>query len=104
MKESDWKLFKKLSPWLQEKHMAKLNKEYIQLLLQDKPASSLFWELEKRIKQDKTSPGVILELARSKVVTNLVGLINDKVITFEDLNDLSDELKEEVKSYLDFYI
>lgn len=84
--------------------MDKLNKEYIQLLLQDKPASSLFWELEKRIKQDKTSPGVILELARSKVVTNLVGLINDKVITFEDLNDLSDELKEEVKSYLDFYI
>ena len=84
--------------------MAILNKEYIQLLLQDKPASSLFWELEKRIKQDKTSPGVILELARSKVVTNLVGLINDKVITFEDLNDLSDELKEEVKSYLDFYI
>ena len=84
--------------------MAKLNKEYIQLLLQDKPASSLFWELDKRIKQDKTSPGVILELARSKVVTNLVGLINDKVITFEDLNDLSDELKEEVKSYLDFYI
>ena len=84
--------------------MAKLNKEYIQLLLQDKPASSLFWELEKRIKQDKTSPGVILELARSKVVTNLVGLINDKVITFEDLNDLSDELKEEVKSYLDFYM
>ena len=84
--------------------MAKLNKEYIQLLLQDKPASSLFWELEKRIKQDKTSPGVILELARSKVVTNLVGLINDKVITFEDLNDFSDELKEEVKSYLDFYI
>lgn len=47
---------------------------------------------------------MILELARSKVVTNLVGLINDKVITFEDLNDLSDELKEEVKSYLDFYI
>lgn len=84
--------------------MAKLNKEYIQLLLQDKLASSLFWELEKRIKQDKTSPGVILELARSKVVTNLVGLINDKVITFEDLNDFSDELKEEVKSYLDFYI
>lgn len=84
--------------------MAKLNKEYIQLLLQDKPASSLFWKLEKRIKQDKTSPGVILELARSKVVTNLVGLINDKVITFEDLNDFSDELKEEVKSYLDFYI
>ena len=31
-------------------------------------------------------------------------IINDKVITFEDLNDFSDELKEEVKSYLDFYI
>lgn len=63
--------------------MAKLNKEYIQLLLQDKPASSLFWKLEKRIKQDK---------------------INNKVITFEALTDFSDELKEEVKSYLDFYI
>ncbi len=54
MKESDWKLFKKLSPKWQEKYMAKLNKEYIQLFLQDQPASSLFWELDKRIKQDKT--------------------------------------------------
>lgn len=104
MKESDWKLFKKLSPKWQEKYMAKLNKKYIQLFLQDQSASSLFWELDKRIKQDKTSHGVILELARSKVVTNLVGLINDKVITFEDLRDFSDELKEEVRSYLDFYI
>ncbi len=45
-----------------------------------------------------------IKLDRSKVVTNLVGLINDKVIIFEDLSDFSDELKEEVKSYLDFHI
>lgn len=40
--------------------MERLVAEYIALLQTDKSASAKFWELEKRIKQDKKSPGVIM--------------------------------------------
>ena len=50
-KESDWKLFKKLIPICQERYMTKLNKEYIGILIQDKEASTIFWELNDRKKR-----------------------------------------------------
>lgn len=50
-KESDWKLFKKLIPIWQERYMTKLNKEYIGILIQDKEASTIFWELNDRKKR-----------------------------------------------------
>ena len=40
--------------------MERLVAEYIALLQTDKSASAKFWELENRIKQEKTSPGVIM--------------------------------------------
>ncbi len=63
--EADWKLFRsKIGEW-QEAHMDKLNKEYIELLNGDKLPSEKFWELEKRIKNDKKSAGVMLEMILS---------------------------------------
>ena len=60
--KKDWKLFReKLSGW-QENYMEGLVKEYANFLNDDKkPASEKFWELEKRIKEDKRHPGVIME-------------------------------------------
>ena len=56
--KKDWKLFReRLSGW-QEKYMEGLVKEYANFLNDDKkPASEKFWELEKRIKEDKRQPG-----------------------------------------------
>ena len=56
--KKDWKLFReKLSGW-QENYMEGLVKEYANFLNDDKkPASEKFWELEKRIKEDKRHPG-----------------------------------------------
>lgn len=56
--KKDWKLFReRLSGW-QENYMEGLVKEYANFLNDDKkPASEKFWELEKRIKEDKTSSG-----------------------------------------------
>ena len=54
--ERDWKIFrKKIQNW-QECYMERLAAEYIALLQTD----AKFWELEKRIKQDKKSSGVIM--------------------------------------------
>ena len=73
----------------------------IEILNDDKkPASEKFWELEKRIKEDKRHPGVIMEMSKSEVIWDIVRLIRLKVITYDDLSDFSDELQMEVKEYL----
>ena len=96
--KKDWKLFReRLSDW-QENYMEGLVKEYVNF--DKKPASDKFWELEKRIKEDKRHPGVIMEMSKSEVIWDIVRLIRLKVITYDDLSDFSDELQMEVKEYL----
>lgn len=100
--KKDWKLFReRLLSW-QENYMEGLVKEYVNFLNDDKkPASDKFWELEKRIKEDKCHPGVIMEMSKSEVIWDIVRLIRLKVITYDDLSDFSDELQMEVKRILE---
>ena len=100
--KNDWELFQeKLSGW-QEKYMEGLVKEYVNFLNDDTSSvSEKFWELEKRIKEDKRHPGVIMEMSKSEVIWDIVRLIRLKVITYDDLSDFSDELKMEVKRILE---
>lgn len=82
--------------------MEGLVKAYTDFLNDDKkPASEKFWELEKRIKEDKRHPGVIMEVNKSEVIWDIVRLIRLKVITYDDLSDFSDELQMEVKRMLE---
>lgn len=98
----DWKLFReKIADW-QESYMDRLNKEYIKLLSKEGGnPSDKFWALEKRIKRDRKRPGVMLEMEKSETIYNIVMLIQDKVISFEDLDEFSDDLKAAVKMILD---
>ena len=100
--KKDWKLFReKLSDW-QEKYMEGLVKEYVDFLNDDtKPASEKFWELEKRIKEDRKHPGVIMEMSKSEAIWDIVRLIRLNVIAYDDLSDFSDELQQEVKRILE---
>lgn len=77
--------------------MERLEMEYIALLQNEKNASTKFWELEKRIKQDKKSPGVIIDMRRSTAINNIVSLVLDGAISLDDLEEFSDDLKEAVK-------
>lgn len=95
--ERDWKIFRKKIPDWQERYMERLEAEYIVLLQNEKSASAKFWELEKRIKQDKKSPGVIIDMRRSTAINNIVNLVLDEVISLDDLEEFSDDLKEAVK-------
>lgn len=99
--KKDWKLFReKVADW-QENYMEQLNKEYISLLCaDDKNASDKFWELEERIKKDKKHPGVIIDMRKSEAIWNIVSLIQLNVITYSDLDDFSDELKQAVERIL----
>lgn len=92
----DWKLYReKIGEW-QEHYMEQLVKEYADYLCSDLPASTKFWEIEKRIKRDRKTPGVCIELRKSDMFWDIAGLINDKVISMDELEEFSDDLKEAV--------
>lgn len=98
--KSDWKLFRsKIAGW-QEAYMDKLNHEYIELLSGDAPASKKFWGLEERIKQDKKSPGVLINLRKCSAYWDIATLVHDGAITMDDLTEFSDDLKDAVKLIL----
>lgn len=91
----------KLSGW-QEKYMEGLVKEYVNFLNDDtSPASEKFWELEKRIKEDKHHPGVIMEMRKLEAIWDIVHLMRLKVITYDDLSEFSGELQQEVKRMIE---
>lgn len=97
IKENDWKCFKKnIGNW-QENYIRKLNLEYIDILNSDLPASEKFWTLENRIKNDKNSKGVIIDMRRSTAVNNILALLFDGVISLDDLTDFSLDLQNTIK-------
>ena len=95
--KKDWKLFLEKLPHWQERYMNRLNKEYIKLLLEDEKPSTLFWELDERIKEDKKSYGVIIRgVSKSEVDYYICSMLNDEVITMDDLVDFSEEFKNRI--------
>ena len=51
--EKDWKLFRQKLPKWQERHMEKLCRDYLEILHKNTQPSERFWELDKRIREDK---------------------------------------------------
>lgn len=95
--EADWKLFRrKIAGW-QTAYIDRLNKGYMELLGQDASPADKFWELEERIRADKKKAGVLADMRRSQMISNLVSLVVDGAIGLEDLEEFSDPLKEIVK-------
>ena len=95
--EQDWKLFRKKLPLWQEAYLDRLNQEYIQLLSGAGSASEKFWELEKRIRRDQNSVGVVADMRRSRMYSNLLSLLGNEIIREDDLDGFSEELSETLK-------
>ena len=92
--KSDWQLFSKLLPEWQERYMNRLNQEYKRILDGEGSATNKFWKLEKRIKADRKSSGVLIGVSKNTMFQTLLQLISEKVITDEDLNGFSEELRD----------
>ena len=100
--EKDWKLFRKLLPGWQEAYMERLTMEYIELLSSDRQASDKFWELDKRIKQDKRCTGVLArDVKRSNMFQLIINLIYEEAISEDDLNEFSEDLRDTVETRLE---
>ncbi len=97
--EKDWKLFRDRLPKWREAYMERLIDDYQRILSDTTAASERFWKLEQRIRHDKCSPGVQLEMRRSTMMQYLAALLREKVITSEDLDGFSDELRNTLLAY-----
>jgi hypothetical protein len=98
--KADWKLFRERVPEWQERYMEKLLQKYVKLLTSPGDASEHFWELEKRIRNDKKHPGVMMQLEKSEAIWDIAILIRKRVITVKDLDGFSQELKDAVAAIL----
>lgn len=94
--KQDWKLYREKLPVWQEAYMEKLIASYVKYLESDELASTKFWELEKKIKRDRKNPGVLIEVKKQDMPIDLIRLIHEGVITVDDLEGFSKELKEVV--------
>ena len=46
---------------------------------------------------DKKDTGVQLKMSRSNCISNMISLLNEGAITMNDLEEFSDELKENIR-------
>lgn len=98
--EADWKLFRKRLPEWQERYMEGLVDEYKEFLSSDKPASTKFWELEKKLKNDKRKTGVLAEgISRSNMKFLMMDLINEGAITVSDFDGFSEDFRDQLVFY-----
>ena len=96
VKESDWKLFRKLLPEWQERFMGRLLGEYSTMIAGQGLASDRFWRLQERLQKDVRKVGVSADMRRSVMVMNLRSLLHEGAITKDDLDGFSDELRQSI--------
>ena len=98
--EADWKLFRKRLPEGQVRYMEKLIEEYKVYLSSDEPASSKFWGMEKKIKNDKRKTGGLAEgISRYNMKFLMMDLINEGAITPEDFDGFSEDFRDQLLFY-----
>ena len=97
--ERDWRLFRERIAGWQEAYMERLVGEYVAILTSDDNASDRFWALERRVCSDRNAAGVIVEMKRSRLTSNLAQLLREGAITEDDLDGFSDGIRQTL-SYL----
>ncbi|MBQ2030893.1 MAG: multidrug transporter, partial [Lachnospiraceae bacterium] len=73
-----------------------LTKKYIEMLSYPGNSSDHFLEHEKRIRNDKKQPGVMVEMNKSEAIWDIAIFIKKKVITLKDLEGFSEDLIDSV--------
>lgn len=82
--------------------MEQVCQKYIDILSEDTPASARFWTLDKEMKKDKKNPGVLVtDLRRSTALFLIADLLQNNVITNEELHEFSDDTVSFVHKYLE---
>ena len=80
--------------------MEKLIGEYISLLSEKTEPSARFWALDERMKEDKGKKGVVIQKRRSRMVYDMMALLDEGAICIKDLEGFSKELQDHLIAYV----
>ena len=95
-KESDWKTFRKIVPELRERYLRQRNPELIKILEDDDlTPTEAFWTVEERIEKEAKILRKCLDgHSRSKMVRFMRTMYAHQMLTKEDLEPFSEEVRE----------
>ena len=83
--------------------MERLMEEYREILESEEVPAEKFRTLEKRIQQDKKSPGVMIDMRRSTMRLELMQMLFQGVIQPSDLEGFSQELRDSLAFGMQMY-
>ena len=96
--ERDWKTFRKMIPNLRERYLKDKNLEIKKLLeAKNKNETERFWEARHRIEKERKILVDCLDgHSRSNMFRHMILMYGYGILKEEDLNEFSDELKNQI--------
>lgn len=93
--EKDWKAFRKLVPILRDRYLGVRNEELAAMLDDDeRSATEKFWDLEERVGEVAVALRACLDgHTRSKMKLFMMKMLGEGMMTVEDLDGFSDDLR-----------
>lgn len=101
--EKDWKIYKQRLGDQQDRHIGRLLEEYREIIDSDLKNSDKFWEIQKRINEDRKNVGVVCRFSRSTMEDIITLLLLQGTITEDDLVGFSEELITSIKESRDYW-
>ncbi len=101
-KESDWRKFRTMVPDLRERYLEAKNQELVNILTgSDQTPTERFWStFEQMKKESKILRDCLDNHSRSKMSMSMMLMLRDGMLKKEDLNEFSDELREQLMVFL----
>jgi len=98
--ESDWQIYKKRVPEWRERYLAQKNEEIVAALSNiDKTPTEQFWDAKHVIEGEaKILTDCLDPHSRSNMFLSLLLMIRYELIEESDLNEFSEELREQILS------
>ena len=104
-KESDWKTFRKMVPELRERYLSRCNPELLAILRDESlTPTEQFWNVEERIgKEVKILRSCLDGHSRSKMVDYMTVMYLQGMLTDDDLQGFTEELRDRVIRLAEIY-
>jgi len=103
IEESDWKNYRSIVSGLRERYLCARNKELISILTrQSNTPTENFWDANERMEEIERTLRVCLDdHRRSRMLWNLVLMYQHQMITDDDLNGFSEEVRVHISTLID---
>jgi len=100
--ENDWKIFRDMAPVIRERYLSKKNQELLDMLGDEQQShTERFWDVEERTKEIAKILRACLDgHSRSKMDLFMMVMLSHGMLTDDDLDKYSEELREQLRRHI----